>query len=68
MPMTCRSILEQPRPLPPSSHFIIMSLVSLSVSQLHDGLTNEQQIHACIAQGSTILAEHKSGKRDFSQG
>jgi hypothetical protein len=26
------------------------------------------QIHALVAQGSTILAEHQAGKRDFSQG
>jgi hypothetical protein len=26
------------------------------------------QIHALVARGSTILAEHQAGKRDFSQG
>lgn len=29
---------------------------------------NCPQIHALVAQGSTILAEHQAGKRDFSQG
>ncbi len=26
------------------------------------------QIHALVARGSTILAEHQAGSRDFSQG
>ena len=26
------------------------------------------QIHALVARGTTILAEHQAGKRDFSQG
>lgn len=26
------------------------------------------QIHALVARGDTILAEHQAGKRDFSQG
>jgi hypothetical protein len=31
-------------------------------------ILNYVQIHALVAQGSTILAEHQAGKRDFSQG
>jgi len=31
-------------------------------------MLNCSQIHALVAQGSTILAEHQAGKRDFSQG
>jgi hypothetical protein len=31
-------------------------------------ILNCVQIHALVAQGSTILAEHQAGKRDFSQG
>jgi hypothetical protein len=46
-----------------------MSLVRLLNASLEQYLVLKYaQIHALVAQGSTILAEHQAGKRDFSQG
>lgn len=46
-----------------------MSLVRSKNASIEQGLTLKYvQIHALVAQGSTILAEHQAGKRDFSQG
>ena len=33
-----------------------------------NGYLITSQIHALVAKGTTILAEHQAGKRDFSQG
>jgi len=54
--------------LPPSLHVVGTSGNSVFSLRFLGSLKASLQIHALVARGTVILAEHQAGKRDFSQG